>query len=152
VYEAQTGLTQWYGCQQLSHVWGNCKQPPHCMWYGGGHLNKECLEKGNTASILTCCNCKLVDGEEPHPSNCRGCRHAKEEVRKRKSQRAPKTTTGRVFSSSHTTPGLSFKFHKISSPIRKLIRRDTQTHRQHDDSISLLLFFQNIESRQKIWE
>jgi hypothetical protein len=34
-------------------------------------------------------------------------RHAKEERRKRKLQRAPKTTIGRVFSSSHTTPGLS---------------------------------------------
>jgi hypothetical protein len=41
-------------------------------------------------------------------SDYRGCRDAKEETRKRKSQRAPKTTTGRVFSSSHTTPGLSF--------------------------------------------
>jgi hypothetical protein len=33
-----------------------------------------------------------LDGEEPHPSNCRGCSHAKEEIRKRESQRAPKTT------------------------------------------------------------
>jgi hypothetical protein len=29
-------------------------------------------------------------------------------MRKRKSQRAPKNETGSVFSSSHTTPGLSF--------------------------------------------
>jgi hypothetical protein len=44
------------------------------MWRGVGHLHKECPEQGNTASIQTCCNCKLVDGEEPHPSNYRGCR------------------------------------------------------------------------------
>jgi hypothetical protein len=71
---------------------------------GSGHLHKEFPQKGNTASIPTCCNCKLVDGQEPHPSNYRGCRHAKEEMRKRKSQGTAKTTTGRVFSSSHTSP------------------------------------------------
>jgi hypothetical protein len=53
-----------------------------------------------------------MDREEPHHSNYQGCRHAKEEIQKGKLQRAPKTATGRVFSSSHTTPGLSFKFHK----------------------------------------
>jgi hypothetical protein len=53
------------------------------MWCGDGHLYKECLEKGNTALILTCCNCRLVDGEKPHLCNYRGCRRAKEEVRKR---------------------------------------------------------------------
>jgi hypothetical protein len=37
---------------------------------------------------------------------------------------------------------------KIGSGIQKLIEVDTQTHRQHGDRISLLLFFQNKESRQ----
>jgi hypothetical protein len=45
---------------------------------------------------------------EKHTHNYRGCSHAKDEVRKRKLQTAPKTTTGRVFSSSFTIPGLSF--------------------------------------------
>jgi hypothetical protein len=49
-----------------------------------------------------------VKGEKPHPANYRGCKHAKEELLKKKSQRAPKTTTGRVFSSARTTPGISF--------------------------------------------
>jgi hypothetical protein len=49
----------------------------------------------------------LGDGEEPHPSNYGCCSHAREELRK-KSQRTPKPTTGRVFSSSFTTPGASF--------------------------------------------
>jgi hypothetical protein len=46
--------------------------------------------------------------KKPHPANYRGCRHAKEELQKKKSQRAPKTTTGKVFSSALTTPGVSF--------------------------------------------
>jgi hypothetical protein len=93
---------QRYKCQQFGHVWVNCKQPPCCVWCGGSHPHEECPEKGNAASIPTCCNCKLVDGEEHHPSNYSGYRHAMI------SQRVPKTIMGRVFSSSHTTPGLSF--------------------------------------------
>jgi hypothetical protein len=108
MYKAQTGLMQCYNCQQFSHVWASCKQSPCYMWCGGRHLHKELPEKGTTASIQTCCNCKLVDREEPYPSNYRGCRHAKEEMWQRKLLTAPKTTTGRVFSSSHATPGLSF--------------------------------------------
>jgi hypothetical protein len=34
---------------------------------------------------------------------------------------------------------------KIGSVIHKLIREDSQTHRQHGNIISLLLFFQNKE-------
>jgi hypothetical protein len=40
-------------------------------------------------------------------------------------------------------------FIKIGSGIQKLIRGDTQTHRQHCDLISLLYFFQNKESTLK---
>jgi hypothetical protein len=50
----------------------------------------------------------LGEGEKAHPANYRGCRHAKEELQKRKLQRTPKTTTGKVFSSNLTTPGISF--------------------------------------------
>jgi hypothetical protein len=50
----------------------------------------------------------LLEGEKPHSANYRSCRHAKEELLKRKSHRTPKTTTARVFSSNHTTPGVSF--------------------------------------------
>jgi hypothetical protein len=42
------------------------------------------------------------------PLNYRACRHAREEMRKRKSQTAPNTTSGMVSSSSPTTPGLPF--------------------------------------------
>jgi hypothetical protein len=71
-------------------------------------MHKECPEMGNASSKPACCNWKLGDGKESHPSNYRGCSHAREELRKKKSQRAPKPPTGRVFSSSFTTPGVSF--------------------------------------------
>jgi hypothetical protein len=38
----------------------------------------------------------------------RDCRHAKEEIQKRKLQKATETTMGKVFSSGHTTPRLTF--------------------------------------------
>jgi hypothetical protein len=41
-------------------------------------------------------------------------------------------------------------FIQICLGIQKLIGGDTQTHREHGDSISLLLFFINKESRLKI--
>jgi hypothetical protein len=92
-YKSQNGLTQCYNFQRLGHVWANCKQPPRCLWCCGGHLHKECPEKGNVSSTLACCNCRLAEVEKPHPSNYRGCRHAKEEMLRRKSQGTPKTTT-----------------------------------------------------------
>jgi hypothetical protein len=78
------------------------------MWCGGSHLHKECPEKTNNVSIPACCNCKLADGEKLHPSNYRGSSYAKEEICKRKAQRIPKNTMGRVFSSNYTMKGLSF--------------------------------------------
>jgi hypothetical protein len=50
----------------------------------------------------------MAEGDKPHPANYRGCRHAKEELQRRKTQRTPKTTTGRVSSSNIITPGVSF--------------------------------------------
>jgi hypothetical protein len=78
------------------------------MWCGGGHLHKDCPEKGNASSTPACCNCHLAEGEKPHPANDRGCKHTKEEMRKKKPQGTPKTTTGRRFSSNPVKPHLSF--------------------------------------------
>jgi hypothetical protein len=50
----------------------------------------------------------LAEGEKAHPANYRVCRHPKEELQNSKSQGTPKATTGRVFSSNVTTPGISF--------------------------------------------
>jgi hypothetical protein len=41
-YRVQNTLTQWHKWQQFVHVWENCKQPPRCLWCGGGQLHKEC--------------------------------------------------------------------------------------------------------------
>jgi hypothetical protein len=69
---------------------------------------KECPEKGNTTYTPTWYNCRLAEEEKLHPVNYRGCRQAKEKIKKKKLQRAPRTTTGRVFSSNLYTPGVSF--------------------------------------------
>jgi hypothetical protein len=50
----------------------------------------------------------LAEGEKPHHANYPGFRHAKEEMQENKPQRTHRTTTGRVFSLSLTTPGMSF--------------------------------------------
>jgi hypothetical protein len=84
-YRTQNAHTQCHDCQQFRHVWANCKQIPGCLWCGGGHLHKECPERENAASTTECCNCKLLEGEQPHPTNYRGCRHAREELQKRPS-------------------------------------------------------------------
>jgi hypothetical protein len=41
-YKSQNALTQCYHCQKFGHAWANCKQPPHYLWCGGGHLHKDC--------------------------------------------------------------------------------------------------------------
>jgi hypothetical protein len=53
---------------------------------------------------------------------------------------------GRIYEVRHDT---YTKFHKdwLSHP--EVDRGDTQTNRQHGDHISLVLFFQNMESRLK---
>jgi hypothetical protein len=66
-YRAQNGLTQCHNCQQFGHVWANCKQPPRCLWCGGGHLHKECPEIENATSTPACCNCRLAEGGNPIP-------------------------------------------------------------------------------------
>jgi hypothetical protein len=42
-------------------------------------------------------------------------------------------------------------FIKIGSAIQRLMGGGTQAHRRHDDRISILLFFQNNDSRLKIF-
>jgi hypothetical protein len=79
-YRAQTGLTQYHTCQQFGHVWVNCKQSPRCLWCGGGHLHKECPQKGNPDLTPACCNCRLAEGGKAHPANYRGCKHARKEL------------------------------------------------------------------------
>jgi hypothetical protein len=78
---AQTGLGQWCNLQNFGHVWANCEQPLDVC----GHPHRECLEKTNAESTLSCCNCTLVEGKKSHPvsyqflgmrkGNCKGEEH-----------------------------------------------------------------------------
>jgi hypothetical protein len=104
LYRAQNGLTQCYNCLNFGHVWINCKEPPRCLWCVGGHLLRECPEKTNTESKPSYCNCTIVEGDTPHPPSDRGCSHAKGELQKRRAQRAPNGSSGRMFLSKFTSP------------------------------------------------
>jgi hypothetical protein len=75
---------------------------------GGSHLHRECPEKDKEDSTPACCNCKLAEGEKPHPFNYRGCSYGKEEMYRRKIPSAPKPNTGRAFSSKYIISGVSF--------------------------------------------
>jgi hypothetical protein len=104
-HRAQNGLAQCHNCQKFGHVWTNCKQPPRYLC-GGGHLPKRCPQKRNISSTPSSNMPQLSVGgrRRPHPANYRSCRHAKEDMQKKKSQRTP----GRVFSSNITTADESF--------------------------------------------
>jgi hypothetical protein len=95
LYRAQTGLTQGYNCQSLGHALANCKQPPRRLWCNGGHLHMECPEKTNIESMPSCRNCTLGGGT-PHPASYQGCSHAKAKLQRRRAQRAPNESTGRM--------------------------------------------------------
>jgi hypothetical protein len=125
-YKSQTCLMQCYNCQKFGYVWANCKQPPTFMWCEGGHLHKECPEEGNTSTIPTCCNPNLVDGGEPHPSSYRGCRHAKEEMRRRKLQRVAKTKTRRIFCAAAHSNSSSLSRFQLHRPLSPPLRHNQQ--------------------------
>jgi hypothetical protein len=99
---------QCYNYQKFGHVWANCKQPPRCMRCGGGNLHRDCPERENAFSTPACCNCQLAERETAYPANYHGCKHAKEEMRKKKPQGKPKTTTGRVFATKFINQSVSF--------------------------------------------
>jgi hypothetical protein len=92
---------------QLPKRWpclSQLQQPPGCLWCGGGHLNRECPEKTNTESAPRCCNCTLMEGQNPHPASYRGCSHANGELQRSRAQRATKGPSGRTFFSKFTSP------------------------------------------------
>jgi hypothetical protein len=108
-YKSKSGLTQCYNCLRFGHIWVHCRQPPRCMWCGGGHRHRKCPEKENTQIIPSCCNCKLKDGESPHTTKYRGCSYVKQELQRRKNQRISyQGSSGRTFFSKYTTPEWSF--------------------------------------------
>jgi hypothetical protein len=98
-YKAQSGLTQCYNCQQFGHVWANCKIPPLCG-AGADTCTKNARKKGRLplCQAAATASCWKVKTHTPPTLGAAGT----------KTQRTPKTTTGRVFSSNLTTPGVSF--------------------------------------------
>jgi hypothetical protein len=106
-YRAKNGLTECHNCQQFGHVWANYKQPPRCLWCGGGHLYKECPEKENTSSTTTFCNCRLAEGENSHPANYRGA-YIRRRCRKRSRRGHPGLQRVECSLSISFTPGMSF--------------------------------------------
>jgi hypothetical protein len=78
------------------------------MWCEGGHLHRECPEKGKANSVPAYCNWKLMEGEKPYPANYKSCSQVKNEMRRRKMQKAPKPNTRRAFSFNHIAPGRFF--------------------------------------------
>jgi hypothetical protein len=102
LYRVQTGLKQCYNCQNIGHIYANCKQLPRCLWYGGVYLRTECPEKTNAVSTPSCCNYTQAEREEPHLTSYRGCRHPKWELTWRRAKRAPKRSSGRTFFSKDT--------------------------------------------------
>jgi hypothetical protein len=93
--------------KQFGPVWANCKQPPRCLWCGGWpHAQRVSRERELClhSSMLQLPVC----GERETPSyQLSGLQTRKGELQNKKLQRTPKTTTGRVFSSNITTPGVS---------------------------------------------
>jgi hypothetical protein len=55
------------------------------------------MKINSTESTPSCCNSTLIEGEKPHASY-RGCSYTKEELQRRRAQRAPKDSSGRMFS------------------------------------------------------
>jgi hypothetical protein len=106
-YRAQTDLTQFCNCQKFGHVWANCKQPPRCLWCGGGYPHREYPEKTNAGSTPSCCNCTLV-GEKPHRASYRGCSHSKRKLKRRRAQRNPMGPSGRGFFRKLNSPEQSY--------------------------------------------
>jgi len=89
------------------------------LWCGGGHLQKEWPEKGKVHTTPSCCNCKLLEGTEPHPSNCLCSSRAREELLRKKVQKAPAMTPpGGVFSSRFTTTDISFAAAAATGPVK----------------------------------
>jgi hypothetical protein len=64
--------------------------------------------KGEMVHLSNYRSCRHAQGEMAYPTNYRSCGHAKEQMQKRKTQKSPKTTNERAFSSKFTTPALFF--------------------------------------------
>jgi hypothetical protein len=130
VYTAQNGLTQCHNCQQFMYVWANCEHPPRCFVrrmspVQGVPRESEYIIHPNTLQLS-------VGGKrKPHPSNCRCCSHAKEEILT-KSHRTRGPTTGMVFSSKFTIAGMS-----LAAGVRGKTEEQHQQPQTHQETVAV---------------
>jgi hypothetical protein len=121
-YNTQTALTQCCNCQQFGHIWGNSKQPPRCMWWGGVTCIRS-ARKGQY-SVDTDMPPQKVGGRRGTSSLQLSRLQARQgQDAKEKAAESVQDYKGRVLSSSHTTPGLQVSFAAV-------LRSNTQQHQQ----------------------
>jgi hypothetical protein len=78
-------------------------------------------------STPSCYNCKLAEGEKPHPSNYRGCGHAK---RKRSAEGDPrKKRRQKQEGSSYTTSGMAI--------VAALCKKSEKSQQPRSDQIAV---------------
>jgi hypothetical protein len=53
-YTSRNGLTECCNYQGFGYIWVHCRQPPRCLWCGGGQRRRECPEKQNSESVPAC--------------------------------------------------------------------------------------------------
>jgi hypothetical protein len=68
----------------------------------------------------------LTEGEAAHPANYRGCKHAKEELLKKRKSQGPPKPAGRVFSSRTVQANVSFA---------AALRGHTAEHKQQEAAV-----------------
>jgi hypothetical protein len=109
-YMDKTGLAQCYNCKKFGYVWANCKQPSLCMWCVGGHLHKECPEKEKYSIDGDMLPLKVGGRRGTSSLRLSRLQARQGSAAKDKAAESAQDYKGRVFSSSHTTPGLQVSF------------------------------------------
>jgi hypothetical protein len=92
---AQNGLTQCRNCQQFDHVWTNIQatSPLLVVLRWSVTCTRSAARKEVYFPPQYAATVGRREEKNPHPANYRGCRHAWEEMQKKKLHRTPRTTT-----------------------------------------------------------
>jgi hypothetical protein len=93
-YKAQDGITLLQLATSLAMYWQTATSLPIACGVGTATCTRNDQEKEKNTSVLACCNCKLAEEENPNPSIYRDYSHTKDKICQRRSQKAPKTSTG----------------------------------------------------------
>jgi hypothetical protein len=107
-YKAQTGLTQCYNCKSLATSRRTADNLHVAYGMGAVTSTRSAPRRGTKPQLQHAATASWLTERNLIRPNYRGCSHVRDEMRNRKAQRTPKTTTGRLFSSHYTTQGVSF--------------------------------------------